>query len=560
MNEYEKFLNITDIDKKKFKIKYIDKDKFNVAIMLPDISEDIIKMLLYIDDITIFSFHSTKLKSIIDISEYNNSLKNLAIAIKNMHLIISTEMRIINMAKNLEIKTFALLNNELPLKSNIVKQYISHQANKFDKILPIVKHDADRLRLEIKEKSLLNKIEFINNDTRINRIQKCDLVSGVLFHDLYLINHNPEYLYKYIELQKELLIDKEYTNFSTDNIASCYYFFLGNKEEGRKWWKDFDKKIKEDESSLEYAQYWFNNKNFDKFFKYYPKMLKTNHKNPKHLYTCLQKPFWQGEKDIANKTLLLYFELGHGDTIMFSRYINKVQTMFKHIVLVLQKELKTLFQTSFPNIEIYSEEEFFINYSNINYDYVMPLMVLQTELKLSPINYPVGKYLTVDKNKIEEFKKYFDSNKINIGVFWESQQTKIYRESDIETFMPLTYIDNVKLYSLHINKTDIELNYIDDNIEIINLGKHFKDFSDTAAAIENCDLVISTDCSVMNLAGALGKKTFALFSENAEWRWYKLDGEDVDWYKTVKPFQAKEGNNFKPLIEQICKIIQEKRF
>ena len=68
------------------------------------------------------------------------------------------------------------------------------------------------------------------------------------------------------------------------------------------------------------------------------------------------------------------------------------------------------------------------------------------------------------------------------------------------------------MYSLAIDKKDIELNYFDDSINIINLGKHFKDFSDTAAAIENCDLVVATDSSVLNLAGALGKKTFAIFN------------------------------------------------
>ena len=94
-------------------------------------------------------------------------------------------------------------------------------------------------------------------------------------------------------------------------------------------------------------------------------------------------------------------------------------------------------------------------------------------------------------------------------------------------------------------------------MHIENLGKIFKDFSDTAGAIENCDLIITTDSSVLNLAGALGKKTFCLFNKYTEWRWYNLDAGDTGWYKSVKPFHAKKVNDFKPEIEKICEEIKE---
>ena len=76
------------------------------------------------------------------------------------------------------------------------------------------------------------------------------------------------------------------------------------------------------------------------------------------------------------------------------------------------------------------------------------------------------------------------------------------------------------------------------DITIYDLGKEFKNFEDTACAMTCMDLIISTDNVVMNLAGALGIKTYCLFNVFSESRWYKTEGNDVGWYKSVKPFRA----------------------
>ena len=55
------------------------------------------------------------------------------------------------------------------------------------------------------------------------------------------------------------------------------------------------------------------------------------------------------------------------------------------------------------------------------------------------------------------------------------------------------------------------------------------DFADTAALIENLDLVISVDTSTAHLAGALGKPVWILNRYDACWRWL-LDRTDSPWY------------------------------
>ena len=67
-------------------------------------------------------------------------------------------------------------------------------------------------------------------------------------------------------------------------------------------------------------------------------------------------------------------------------------------------------------------------------------------------------------------------------------------------------------------------------------GEELESFADTAALIENLDLVISTCTSIPHLSAALGKETWVLLSHVPDWRWL-LDRSDSPWYPSVKLFR-----------------------
>jgi len=72
------------------------------------------------------------------------------------------------------------------------------------------------------------------------------------------------------------------------------------------------------------------------------------------------------------------------------------------------------------------------------------------------------------------------------------------------------------------------------------LGKEIKDFYDTALLIESMDIIISIDTSFLHLAGALGKKSFALLKFHPDWR-CGLRDERTNWYKnfTLKTLEPR---------------------
>ena len=70
----------------------------------------------------------------------------------------------------------------------------------------------------------------------------------------------------------------------------------------------------------------------------------------------------------------------------------------------------------------------------------------------------------------------------------------------------------------------------------MRLEEALTDFADTAAVIEQLDLVIAVDTAVAHLAGALGKPVFVLISYIQDWRW--LAGRaDSPWYPTARIFR-----------------------
>ena len=73
---------------------------------------------------------------------------------------------------------------------------------------------------------------------------------------------------------------------------------------------------------------------------------------------------------------------------------------------------------------------------------------------------------------------------------------------------------------------------------------------DTALIVENMDLIISVDTSLIHLAGSLNKKSFLMLSWCPDWRWL-LNISNTPWYSSIKIFRQKSLDNWDSVINQI---------
>ena len=120
-------------------------------------------------------------------------------------------------------------------------------------------------------------------------------------------------------------------------------------------------------------------------------------------------------------------------------------------------------------------------------------------------------------------------------------------------------LPDVEVYSFQVDDLSRQMDRIPEDANLIRLGKTFKDWEDTACAMNCMDLIVSTDNGVMNLAGALGIKTFGLFNRIVEWRWFKTQGDDIAWYKSIKPFQTPTSGAWDVPVKQILDEIDKLR-
>ena len=301
---------------------------------------------------------------------------------------------------------------------------------------------------------------------------------------------------------------------------------------------------------VDYGMFLIRTGDFKNGFEFYEKRFITETKAVQ--YPKINKPLYDGKKDISGKTLLVQSEQGFGDVFLFSRFFYELKNRNIKIIARVPNTTLEIVKRSFPFVQAVSNEK---KLEDINFDYHIPLMSLPLALNLNKANIPnKGKYLFADENKTKEFKnKLFNNNKFKIGINYKGSLRGLNtRNVPLEELLPLTKINNVQVYSLQFDEPDETFK----DTNIINLAPYIKTFDDTASLTDNMDLMITADNSTMNLSGALGKKTFCLFNMIPEFRWFDLTGNDVKWYSFVKPYQCKKQSEWKPVIEKMVEDIK----
>lgn len=273
-----------------------------------------------------------------------------------------------------------------------------------------------------------------------------------------------------------------------------------------------------------------------------------------------KKKRWSLKVDITEKHVLVHFEQGFGDSIMFVRFVEQLKKLCAKVSVVVQNGLVDLFKDSNLGVDIYSESEV----KNINYDYYIPMMDLPIVCETQPDSIPFAEgYLNVPKSKVNAYRKEFinKNDKLKIGIAFEGTMASKETDRDIplEYLYPLMQLPDVEVYSFQVDDLTHQMDRIPENAELIRLGKTFKNWEDTACAMRNMDLMVTTDNGVMNLAGALGVKTFGLFNTIVEWRWFKTTGNDIAWYKSIKPFQCPTSRAWEVPVEDVMKEVEKLR-
>ena len=282
-------------------------------------------------------------------------------------------------------------------------------------------------------------------------------------------------------------------------------------------------------SLLSLGMSYLSQKDFKNGYKYY--MTK------KPQVAAQYKNHWDGTVH-TDKTLLVYYDSGFGDQLMFCRYLNLVKEKFQKVRFYCSSQLRGLFEYNFPDIEI--------AYTNDgNYDFSDNIMYLNYHLGMDFDNIPFSAgYLKAEKSMDERF----NTECKKIGLFWQGNYDGYEnRAVKLKELAPLLSMEQCKFYGFV--KDDRE-NQIREFPQIVDIGGDLGDFYDTASKLLNLDLFITIDTAAANLAGALGVKTFLMLPYASEWRWFD-DNKTTPWYDSVTIFKQKEHWHWGSVVEEI---------
>ena len=264
---------------------------------------------------------------------------------------------------------------------------------------------------------------------------------------------------------------------------------------------------------------------------------------------------WEGE-DLAGKMLLVWGEQGLGESILCSSLIPHVVEEAKHVILECDPRLTSLFQQSFPSVEVLPQKtpaDPAIGQAQIDCQASMLELIVHRAGDLEGKGQKGG-YLKADQEQTDllrsKYKKTANDRPL-IGLSWGSPKAANARIKtlDLAVWHPLLSVPGV---------TFVNLQYGADRGAMDDLAAQTGasmitdsgidpdgDLDAAACQIAAMDLVITVSSTPAHLAGALGKETWAIIppiGPAGMWYWF-TDREDSPWYPHVRLFRRQYGES-----------------
>ena len=147
---------------------------------------------------------------------------------------------------------------------------------------------------------------------------------------------------------------------------------------------------------------------------------------------------------------------------------------------------------------------------------------------------------------------------ISVGVVWASNpdNKSMYRHKSLQLtllmplFERLLDLDLIELHSLQFGDDAEQIAPWRHRSDIHEWNHTLTDFSDTAALLQQLDLVITVDTAVAHLSGALNKPTWVLLPQNADFRWLRRRN-DSPWYPSMRLFRQKTHGDWQSVADQL---------
>lgn len=291
--------------------------------------------------------------------------------------------------------------------------------------------------------------------------------------------------------------------------------------------------------------------NFEEGKKFYESRLFYAHNetfSAYHYNKTMQAFNKDGIEAFKNKEILVFCEQGYGDTIMYSRCLEKICQIASNVLFAPQSAMYEMFKSqikilnqskkSFKNLKV-------LKSLPKNFDYAMPICSLPffMDIKLTE--------LSQLKTPIKAYHRTQDKIK-KIGIFWftpNAIDSETTRNFELEFLL-----DSLKDTPYELISFQMQGDYkLPDKIE--NRATKIKNWNDTLNNLSDIDCMITIDSAIAHLSLALEIPTIVLLKPRFDWRWGKFEQPKSFFWSKAKILVVKDEKNAKAELNKLIKTI-----
>ena len=172
-------------------------------------------------------------------------------------------------------------------------------------------------------------------------------------------------------------------------------------------------------------------------------------------------------------------------------------------------------------------------------------------------------YLKADPARIafwrDKLAALLPPGKRRIGLAWTGRPTHPNdrrRSLPLERLRPIAEAGDAAFVSLQKPMPTRDLAAMQQFPGMTDLSADLTDFGETAAMMENLDMIVTVDTAMGHLAGALARPVWIMIPKAADWRWM-LDRSDSPWYPTARLFRQTRPGAWDELLAEIAAALAQ---
>lgn len=255
-----------------------------------------------------------------------------------------------------------------------------------------------------------------------------------------------------------------------------------------------------------------------------------------------------GIEVFKDKEILVFCEQGFGDTIMYSRCLEKLCKIASCVLFAPQSAMQTMFKNQ---IKLFNQND--NTFKNVkvlkdfpkSFDYALPICSLPLFMDIKVDEIPKLKTPLIPFEKPQNKKK-------KIGIFWftpSASNSDLLRNIDFSLLYESLKQMDFTLVSFQVAGDDV--NNLPNDVE--NRGVKLKSWNDTLESLKDIDCMVSIDSAIAHLSLALNIPTIVLLSPRFDWRWGKYEEPKSYFWPRVKCLILKDDLKVKSQLKEMVK-------